>query len=149
MRSCHAGNMRGFGMGGQQFRQFFTAGARSSLLGPVPMGMALKSPIMGFPSARPFHPHARYYNNNNNNIATTTASSSSSTSTTVIITAPLYWLQYNDCVGFQSSYHTNLWLKDHGFPLCLTQEQLNSGRTFIILKEYIIQIQQCGSFMCL
>ncbi|CAN9504486.1 unnamed protein product [Ophioblennius macclurei] len=57
------GNMRSFGMGGQQFRQFFTAGARSSLLGPVPMGMAMKSPMMGFPAARPFHPHTRYYNN--------------------------------------------------------------------------------------
>ncbi|XP_029941151.1 cip1-interacting zinc finger protein isoform X1 [Salarias fasciatus] len=56
------GNMRSFGMGGQQFRQFFAAGARSSLLGPVPMGMAMKSPMMGFPAARPFHPHARYYN---------------------------------------------------------------------------------------
>ncbi|XP_068191221.1 cdkn1a interacting zinc finger protein 1a [Antennarius striatus] len=68
------GNMRSFGMGGQQqFRQFFAASARSSLLGPVPMGMAIKSPIMGFPAARPFHPHARYYNN-----TTTTASSSSS-----------------------------------------------------------------------
>ncbi|XP_069027957.1 cdkn1a interacting zinc finger protein 1a [Embiotoca jacksoni] len=75
------GNMRSFGMGGQQFRQFFTAGTRSSLLGPVPMGMAIKSPMMGFPAQRPFHPHVRYYNNNNNNIvATTTASSSSSTS---------------------------------------------------------------------
>ncbi|XP_026153500.1 cdkn1a interacting zinc finger protein 1a [Mastacembelus armatus] len=71
------GNMRGFGMGGQQFRQFFAAGARSSLLGPVPMGMAIKSPIMGFPAARPFHPHARYYNT-----TTTTASSSSSITTT-------------------------------------------------------------------
>ncbi|XP_008422565.1 cdkn1a interacting zinc finger protein 1a [Poecilia reticulata] len=68
------GNMRGFGMGGQQFRQFFTAGARSSLLGPVPMGMAIKSPIMGFPAARPFHPHTRFFN--------ATASSSSSISTT-------------------------------------------------------------------
>ncbi|XP_054896476.1 cdkn1a interacting zinc finger protein 1a [Poeciliopsis prolifica] len=67
------GNMRGFGMGGQQFRQFFTAGARSSLLGPVPMGMAIKSPIMGFPAARPFHPHTRFFN--------ATASSSSSIST--------------------------------------------------------------------
>ncbi|XP_035524382.1 cdkn1a interacting zinc finger protein 1a [Morone saxatilis] len=67
------GNMRNFGMGGQQFRQFFTAGARSSLLGPVPMGMAIKTPMMGFPAARQFHPHARYYSNNNN-----TASSSSS-----------------------------------------------------------------------
>lgn len=60
------GNMRGFAMGGQQFRQFFSAGARSSLLGPVPMGMTMKSPLMGFPAARHFHPHARYYNNNNN-----------------------------------------------------------------------------------
>ncbi|KAM9841055.1 cdkn1a interacting zinc finger protein 1a [Aulostomus maculatus] len=70
------GNMRGFGMVGQQFRQFFTAANRSSLLGPVPMGMAIKSPIMGFPAARPFHPHARYYNN------TSTASTSASTITT-------------------------------------------------------------------
>ncbi|KAM9735062.1 cdkn1a interacting zinc finger protein 1a [Menidia menidia] len=73
------GNMRGFGMGGQQFRQFFTAGTRSSLLGPVPMGMAIKSPIMGFPAARPFHPHARFFNATT---PTTTASSSSSISTT-------------------------------------------------------------------
>nr|XP_040052808.1 cdkn1a interacting zinc finger protein 1a [Gasterosteus aculeatus aculeatus]XP_040052809.1 cdkn1a interacting zinc finger protein 1a [Gasterosteus aculeatus aculeatus] len=57
------GNMRGFRMGGQQFRQFFTAGSRSSLLGPVPMGMAIKSPMMGYPAGRQFHPHARYYNN--------------------------------------------------------------------------------------
>ncbi|XP_073333947.1 cdkn1a interacting zinc finger protein 1a isoform X2 [Pagrus major] len=68
------GNMRGFGMGGQQFRQFFAASSRSSLLGPVPMGMAIKTPMMGFPAGRQFHPHARYYNN----AATTTASSSSS-----------------------------------------------------------------------
>lgn len=67
------GNMRSFGMGGQQFRQFFTAGARSSLLGPVPMGMAIKSPIMGFPAARPFHPHSRFFN------ASPSSSSSSST----------------------------------------------------------------------
>uniref|UniRef100_A0A8C9YPL6 Cdkn1a interacting zinc finger protein 1a n=1 Tax=Sander lucioperca TaxID=283035 RepID=A0A8C9YPL6_SANLU len=59
------GNMRAFGMAGQQFRQFFTARSRSSLLGPVPMGMAIKSPMMGFPAGRSFHPHARYYNNNN------------------------------------------------------------------------------------
>ncbi|XP_017263366.1 cdkn1a interacting zinc finger protein 1a [Kryptolebias marmoratus] len=71
------GNMRGFGMGGQQFRQFFTAGSRSSLLGPVPMGMAIKSPIMGFPGARPFHPHARFYN-----ATTSAASTSTSISTT-------------------------------------------------------------------
>ncbi|XP_037340084.2 cdkn1a interacting zinc finger protein 1a [Pungitius pungitius] len=57
------GNMRGFRMGGQQFHQFFTAGSRSSLLGPVPMGMAIKSPMMGYPAGRQFHPHARYYNN--------------------------------------------------------------------------------------
>ncbi|KAF3701991.1 Cip1-interacting zinc finger protein [Channa argus] len=73
------GNMRNFGMGGQQFRQFFTAGARSSLLGPVPMGMAIKSPIMGFPAGRPFHPHhARYYN------TPTAPSSSSSTTDTAV-----------------------------------------------------------------
>ncbi|XP_041826449.1 cdkn1a interacting zinc finger protein 1a [Melanotaenia boesemani] len=73
------GNMRGFGMGGQQFRQFFTAGTRSSLLGPVPMGMAIKTPMMGFPAARPFHPHARFFNTTT---TTSTASSSSSISTT-------------------------------------------------------------------
>ncbi|KAM3600300.1 uncharacterized protein V6R79_021148 [Siganus canaliculatus] len=77
------GNMRNFGMGGQQFRQFFAASARSSLLGPVPMGMAIKAPMMGFPAARPFHPHARYYNNTP---TTTTASSSSSSSSTSITT---------------------------------------------------------------
>ncbi|XP_059894579.1 cdkn1a interacting zinc finger protein 1a isoform X2 [Gadus macrocephalus] len=64
------GNMRGFGMGGQQFRQFFSAGARSSLLGPVPMGMTMKSPLMGYPAARHFHPHQRFYNNNNANTST-------------------------------------------------------------------------------
>lgn len=69
-------------MGGQQFRQFFTPGARSSLLGPVPMGMAIKSPIMGFPAARPFHPHARYYSNN-------TATTASSSSNATVITAAL------------------------------------------------------------
>lgn len=79
------GNMRNFGMGGQQFRQFF--GSRSSLLGPVPMGMAIKSPMMGFPAARPFHPHARYYNNNNNNTPTTASSSSSSSSISTTDTA--------------------------------------------------------------
>ncbi|XP_074546398.1 cdkn1a interacting zinc finger protein 1a isoform X2 [Halichoeres trimaculatus] len=68
------GKMRSYGMGGQQFRQFFAAGARSSLLGPVPMGMAIKTPMMGFPAPRMFHPHARYHNN------TTTAASSSSSS---------------------------------------------------------------------
>ncbi|XP_034047659.1 cdkn1a interacting zinc finger protein 1a isoform X2 [Thalassophryne amazonica] len=68
------GNMRSFGMGGQQFRQFFAAGARSSLLGPVPMGVAMKSPVRGFPGPRSYHPPARYYNN-------TTSSSSSSTAT--------------------------------------------------------------------
>ncbi|XP_030004422.1 cdkn1a interacting zinc finger protein 1a isoform X2 [Sphaeramia orbicularis] len=76
------GNMRGFAMGGQQFRQFFAAGTRSSLLGPVPMGVAIKSPMMGFPAARPFHPHVRYYNNNNNTATTTAPSSSSSSSST-------------------------------------------------------------------
>ncbi|KAM7368938.1 hypothetical protein PAMP_013240 [Pampus punctatissimus] len=82
------GNMRGFGMGGQQFRQFFTTGARSSLLGPVPMGMALKSPIMGFPSARPFHPHARYYNNNTTTTAASSSSSSSSSITDAAVRQP-------------------------------------------------------------
>lgn len=71
------GNMRGFGMGGQQFRQFFAAGARSSLLGPVPMGVAIKSPMMGFPPARPVYPHVRYYNN-----TSVPGSSSASASTT-------------------------------------------------------------------
>uniref|UniRef100_A0A8C7IHJ2 Cdkn1a interacting zinc finger protein 1a n=1 Tax=Oncorhynchus kisutch TaxID=8019 RepID=A0A8C7IHJ2_ONCKI len=47
-----------------EFHQFFAAGARSSLLGPVPMGMSMKNPHMGFP-ARHYHPHTRYYNNNN------------------------------------------------------------------------------------
>ncbi|XP_029920700.1 cdkn1a interacting zinc finger protein 1a [Myripristis murdjan] len=70
------GNMRSFAMGGQQFRQFFAAGARSSLLGPVPMGVAIKSPMMGFPAPRHFHPPTRYYNN------TTTATATSSTTTT-------------------------------------------------------------------
>ncbi|XP_041706812.1 uncharacterized protein LOC121541673 [Coregonus clupeaformis] len=60
------GSMRGFTASGQQFTQFFAAGARSSLLGPVPMGMSIKNPHMGFP-ARHYHPHTRYYNNNNNN----------------------------------------------------------------------------------
>nr|XP_020456454.1 cip1-interacting zinc finger protein-like [Monopterus albus] len=73
------GNMRSLGMGGQQFRQFFAAGAGSSLLGPVPMGMAIKSPIMGFPAARSFHPHARYYSP-----PTTALSSSSSTTDTAV-----------------------------------------------------------------
>ncbi|KAM6901051.1 cdkn1a interacting zinc finger protein 1a [Lycodopsis pacificus] len=75
------GNMRGFRMGGQQFRQFFTPGSRSSLLGPVPMGMAIKSPMMGYPGGRQYHQHARYYNNNNNTSTTTAASSSSSSIT--------------------------------------------------------------------
>lgn len=67
-------------MGGQQFRQFFAAGARSSLLGPVPMGVAIKSPMMGFPPARPVYPHVRYYNN-----TSVPGSSSASASTTVIL----------------------------------------------------------------
>lgn len=49
-------------MGGQQFQQFFAAGTRSSILGPVPLGVAIKTPHMGFPP-RHFHPHARYFNN--------------------------------------------------------------------------------------
>ncbi|XP_071008866.1 zinc finger protein on ecdysone puffs-like isoform X1 [Oncorhynchus clarkii lewisi] len=61
------GSMQGFAaVSGQQFTQFFAAGARSSLMGPVPMGMSIKTPHMGFP-ARHYHPHSRYYNNNNNN----------------------------------------------------------------------------------
>lgn len=83
---CHAGNMRGFGMGGQQFRQFFAASNRSSLLGPVPMGMAIKSPIMGFPAARPFHPHTRFFNNNIAAAAAATTSYSSGFVTTTVIT---------------------------------------------------------------
>ncbi|KAI1900569.1 hypothetical protein AGOR_G00051270 [Albula goreensis] len=55
------GNMRGFPMGGQQFAQFFSAGSRPSLLGPAPMGVAIKSPHVGFPP-RHFHPHTRFYN---------------------------------------------------------------------------------------
>lgn len=55
------GSMRGFAMGGQQFPQFFTPGSRASLLGPVPMGVAIKTPHMGFP--RHFTPHARYFSN--------------------------------------------------------------------------------------
>ncbi|XP_062844873.1 cdkn1a interacting zinc finger protein 1a [Trichomycterus rosablanca] len=57
------GNMRSFAMGGQQFQQFFATGTRSSILGPVPLGVAIKTPHMGFPP-RHFNPHARYYNNN-------------------------------------------------------------------------------------
>ncbi|TDH02069.1 hypothetical protein EPR50_G00169570 [Perca flavescens] len=81
------GNMRAFGMAGQQFRQFFTARSRSSLLGPVPMGMAIKSPMMGFPAGRSFHPHARYYNNNNNNTTTTTTTTTASSSSSSITIA--------------------------------------------------------------
>ncbi|XP_067295859.1 cdkn1a interacting zinc finger protein 1a isoform X2 [Pseudorasbora parva] len=55
------GSMRGFAMGGQQFPQFFTPGSRASLLGPVPMGVAIKTPHMGF--QRHFNPHARYFSN--------------------------------------------------------------------------------------
>lgn len=57
--------MRGFAMGGQQFPQFFAAGSRSSLLGPVPMGVAIKTPHMGF-APLPFNPHARFVNNDYN-----------------------------------------------------------------------------------
>lgn len=79
------GNIRGYGMGGQQFRQFF--GSRSSLLGPVPMGMAIKSPMMGYPAARPYHQHARYYNNTSTTTTAASSSSSSSSSTTIADTA--------------------------------------------------------------
>ncbi|XP_059404996.1 cdkn1a interacting zinc finger protein 1a isoform X2 [Carassius carassius] len=61
MQQMQAGGMRGFAMGGQQFPQFFTVGSRASLLGPVPMGVAIKTPHMGF--QRHFTPHARYYTN--------------------------------------------------------------------------------------
>uniref|UniRef100_A0A672PT79 Cip1-interacting zinc finger protein-like n=1 Tax=Sinocyclocheilus grahami TaxID=75366 RepID=A0A672PT79_SINGR len=61
MQQMQAGGMRGFAMGGQQFPQFFTAGSRASLLGPVPMGVAIKTPHMGFP--RHFKPHTRYFTN--------------------------------------------------------------------------------------
>ncbi|MBN3324393.1 CIZ1 protein, partial [Atractosteus spatula] len=54
------GNLRGFAMGGQQFPPFFPAGARPSLLGPAPMGVAIKTPVMGFPP-RHYHPHSRHY----------------------------------------------------------------------------------------
>lgn len=54
--------MRSFAMGGQQFQQFFATGSRSSILGPVPLGVAIKTPHMGFPP-RHFNPHARYFNN--------------------------------------------------------------------------------------
>ncbi|XP_046695249.1 cdkn1a interacting zinc finger protein 1a isoform X2 [Silurus meridionalis] len=56
------GGMRSFAMGGQQFQQFFAAGSRSSILGPVPLGVAIKTPHMGFPP-RHFNPHTRYFNN--------------------------------------------------------------------------------------
>ncbi|XP_051552336.1 cip1-interacting zinc finger protein-like isoform X2 [Myxocyprinus asiaticus] len=61
MQQMQASSMRGFAMGGQQFPQFFTPGSRTSLLGPVPMGVAIKTPHMGFP--RHFTPHQRYYSN--------------------------------------------------------------------------------------
>ncbi|XP_037121861.1 cdkn1a interacting zinc finger protein 1a isoform X1 [Syngnathus acus] len=80
------GNMRGFGMAGQQFRQFFTA-ANRSLLGPVPIGMAMKSPVMGFPApAWSYHPHPRYYNNA---IHATNAAVASAATTTSAATASL------------------------------------------------------------
>ncbi|KAL2100334.1 hypothetical protein ACEWY4_004728 [Coilia grayii] len=62
MQQMQAGGMRGFAMGGQQFPQFFPAGSRSSLLGPVPMGVAIKTPHIGF-APRHYNPHARYMNN--------------------------------------------------------------------------------------
>lgn len=61
MQQMQAGGMRGFAMGGQQFPQFFAPGSRASLLGPVPMGVAIKTPHMGYP--RHFSPHARYFSN--------------------------------------------------------------------------------------
>ncbi|TSL28284.1 Cip1-interacting zinc finger protein [Bagarius yarrelli] len=56
------GGMRSFAMGGQQFQQFFATGSRASILGPVPLGVAIKTPHMGFPP-RHYNPHARYFNN--------------------------------------------------------------------------------------
>ncbi|XP_059404932.1 cip1-interacting zinc finger protein-like isoform X2 [Carassius carassius] len=61
MQQMQAGGMPGFGMSGQQFRQFFPAGSRASVLGPVPMGVTIKTPHMGF--QRHFTPHARYFAN--------------------------------------------------------------------------------------
>nr|XP_055054274.1 cdkn1a interacting zinc finger protein 1a isoform X2 [Misgurnus anguillicaudatus] len=61
MQQMQAGGMRGFAMGGQQFPQFFAPGSRASLLGPVPMGVAIKTPHMGY--SRHFNPHARYFSN--------------------------------------------------------------------------------------
>ncbi|KAM8873303.1 cdkn1a interacting zinc finger protein 1a isoform 2-T2 [Synchiropus picturatus] len=72
------GSMRNFGMGGQQFRQFFGAGGRSSLLGPVPIGMTMKGPMRGFPIARTFNPHTRFFNN----IPATTTPQTATTATT-------------------------------------------------------------------
>lgn len=57
------GNLRGFAVNGQQyqqFQQFFPAGAGPSLLGPVPMGVSMKTPRMGFPSHH-YHPHNRNF----------------------------------------------------------------------------------------
>ncbi|XP_048876275.1 cdkn1a interacting zinc finger protein 1a [Brienomyrus brachyistius] len=56
------GNIRGFAIGGHQFPQFFPAGARPSLLGPVSLAVANKTPLAGFP-ARTAHPHTRYRSN--------------------------------------------------------------------------------------
>ncbi|XP_039618598.1 cip1-interacting zinc finger protein-like [Polypterus senegalus] len=52
------GNLRGFAMSPQQF---FPPGARPSLLGPAPMGVALKTPRMPF-SNRPYLPQSRTFN---------------------------------------------------------------------------------------
>ncbi|XP_056146705.1 cdkn1a interacting zinc finger protein 1a isoform X2 [Lampris incognitus] len=61
--------MHGSPVGGQQFRRFFPAGARSSLLGPVPMGMPMRSSMMGYHVTRHVYPDARY--NRNNSTAST------------------------------------------------------------------------------
>ncbi|XP_051906399.1 cdkn1a interacting zinc finger protein 1a isoform X2 [Hippocampus zosterae] len=85
------GNMRGFGMAGQQFHHFFTA-ANRSLLGPVPIGMAMKSHHMGFPAAaRAFHPHPRLYNNAaiTASAATATSAATAASSVTTTTTATL------------------------------------------------------------
>ncbi|MGH0173236.1 UNVERIFIED_CONTAM: hypothetical protein FKN15_064932 [Acipenser sinensis] len=60
------GNLHGFAVNGQQyqqyqqFQQFFPAGAGPSILGPVPMGVSMKTPRMGFPSHH-YHPHNRNF----------------------------------------------------------------------------------------
>ncbi|KAJ8285657.1 hypothetical protein GJAV_G00029460 [Gymnothorax javanicus] len=54
------GSMQGFAVGGQQMAPFISAGPRHSLLGPAPMGVAVKTPRMGFPP-RHFPPQTPHY----------------------------------------------------------------------------------------